>query len=80
MKLVPNWRRILIRSWSVRFQLVQAIGVGMLTGIYGYTMGWSTGLASLFCAACVAFSCMGIVARVLFQKEFHPEDPDAGAP
>ena len=76
MKLHPDWRRILARSWSVRFQLIQAVGVGLLTGIYGYTMNWTLGLATAFCLACVGFSCMGILARVLWQKDFHPEDDD----
>jgi hypothetical protein len=72
MRLVDNWRKVLERSWSVRFQLIQAVGVGLLTGIYGYTMGWELWLGTLFCLASVAFSCMGIVARIIWQKDFHP--------
>ena len=77
MRWLPNWRFVLERSWSVRFQLVQAFGVGLLTGIYGYTMGWPLWLGTLFCLASVAFSCMGIVARILWQPDFHPEACDA---
>ncbi len=80
MRLVDDWKRILTRWWSVRFQLIQAVGVGLLSGIYGYTMGWGLGLATLFCAACVVFSCAGILARIIWQRDFHPEDSDdAGA-
>ena len=80
MRLVPDWRRILRRSWSVRFQLVQAIGVGLLTGVYGYTMGWSLAGGTAFCLACVGFSCMCIWARIIWQADFHPDDggDDAG--
>lgn len=81
MKLVTNWKRILVRSWSVRFQIIQAVGVGLLTGIYGYTMGWTMLWATVFCLLAVLFSCMGIIARIIWQKDFHPEDgDDAGAP
>ena len=74
MRLVDDWRRILARSWSVRFQLIQAVGVGLLSGVFGYTLGWASWTATAFCVLCVACSCAGIVARIVWQSDFHPDD------
>lgn len=65
MKLVDNWRAVLLRAWSVRFVLLSALAD--FAGTFGPTVlgvappEWAGGLT-------VVFLILAIVSRIVEQK------------
>lgn len=68
MKLLPNWRRVLTRAWSVRFMALAGVLSGgevampYLEGVLPIERGTFAALSGLLSAA-------ALVARVFAQKE-----------
>lgn len=74
MKLISDWHRVLTRAWSVKFNLFNALCSGLLTGIWGFTMGWEWYWVTLFVLGAVALSLAPILARILWQDDFHADE------
>ena len=76
MRFKSDWREILRKAWSVRFNLFNAVCVGLGSGIFGLTMDWPPHWVAAFVIACVLFQLAPILARILWQADFHPKDDD----
>ena len=67
MRLVPHWRRVLARAWSVRLNLLAALlgGCEVAIQLVGYALPipplWLGGLA-------VALTLASTIARLVAQK------------
>lgn len=67
MMLIPDWKSVLTRAWSVKFLVAAAVVSGCETvlQVSGNAL-FSPGVAS---AITGVLSALGILARVLAQKE-----------
>lgn len=74
MKLVDDWKRVLKRSWSVRFNIIAAVCQGLLWGTSGLWVGLEPRVIAAFVVACVALNVAPIAARVIWQPNMRPED------
>ncbi len=71
MKLVEGWDRILTRAWSVRFNLIDALFTGIAAGFYVFGDSLPHGL---FFTVSIFLSMASILARILWQPDFHTSD------
>ena len=75
MKLVPNARRVLLRSYSQRINLALLAGIGAYGALPDKLQdalpGW------LVIGLAVGLLMLGIVGRLIEQPELHPEDGNA---
>lgn len=72
LKLVPDWRRVLRRSWAIRATII----CGVLTGLVA-ALPLLDGVVPplwLFSAVIVANLAAPVAARLLFQRELHDDD------
>jgi hypothetical protein len=76
MRLVDDWKRVLTRSWAVRFQLFNTFCQGLLWGTGALGLGFSAPMVAGFVVACVLLNSGPILARIVWQKDFHCEDED----
>lgn len=67
MMLIPDWKHVLTRAWSVKFLTLSAVVSGCETILQVSGNGlFAPGVAS---AVVGVLSALGILARVLAQKE-----------
>jgi hypothetical protein len=76
MRLIDDWKRVLRRGLSVRFNLFNAFCQGVLWGTTGFTMGWSVEMTVGFVVLCVGLSLAPIGARILWQRDLHGDEPE----
>lgn len=67
MKLYPNWREILRKSWAMRFALVAALfsGIEIWNSLIGQQY-FSAGTFAILSGAC---SCLSYFSRIVAQKQ-----------
>ena len=74
MKLIPNARQVLLKSYSQQMQMAALAGIGAYSALPAKMQDvlpmWAVlGLASVLLA-------LGIVGRLIDQPKLHPEAPD----
>lgn len=73
MKLIPEWKQILKKAWSVRFLAL----AGLLTGCELILPLYVESLPrEVFIIAIIFVSIAGIISRVVSQATFHPILPE----
>lgn len=70
MKLLPDWRDVLSKAWSVKFMLLAIIASGAETAVAIMQPMWETQLpAGIFAALAGLLTSAAMVARLLAQRE-----------
>ena len=69
--LIEEWRAVLLRAWSVRFNLIDAAFTGIAAGFYVFGDSLPHGV---FFAISIFLSMASILARILWQPKLHCED------
>lgn len=77
MTLLPNWREVLKKAWSIKFMALAALmsGVEVMMSILQPSNNLPPGL---FAAMAGVVTSMALVARLLAQQEADHADDDAG--
>lgn len=72
MKLVPNWRHVLRKAWSVRLMLLAGLlsGLEAALSLAGNILHIKPGAFAVLSGLTVAAA---FVTRILAQKELHDE-------
>lgn len=75
MKLVPNWRDILKKAWSVRWMYLVTLlaGIEVILPLFQDVFAASLARRVLFAALTLLAILLGIVSRVIEQKEISGE-------
>lgn len=67
MHLLPNWRDVLRRAWSVRLMILAGILSGLEVAL-PFTEGWLPVPVGVFAALSAVMTCIAFIARLVAQK------------
>lgn len=71
MTLLPDWKKILTKAWSVRAMIAAAVLSGIETALQLGQSAWDGNFPpGVFAAVAGIFSLLGVIARAYSQKEF----------
>lgn len=73
MKLIPDWRRVLSRAWSVRL-IALAVVLQAVEIAWPYLDGVLPVSRAVFAILTIIISAAAVVARLLLQKEIPNAD------
>lgn len=76
MRIRTDWWLILTRAYSVRFNLFNALCQGILWGTGALGLGFEPPVVAVFVVGCVLLNTAPILARIMWQPDFHTPDDD----
>lgn len=75
MNLIPEWKQVLKKAWSMRLWAASAVcGIGASVVPFIQDKQTSLGMVVVLSILGTVFSIGGMVARIVLQKEFHLDD------